>query len=147
MSLCHIGRWRFNTLHPIAAKCTREISCPSHPIAAKCICTLLPLFSWSLPFLALGLLCVTGSQLKHNQLRCPIGTSLTNTFEVCLPIVVAQHSLILHTTCFIVYILSYTWNIPSLKLPFLVYIYRYTVDVLSTVVAYQNSLASLMTFE
>ena len=33
-----------NPLHPIAAKCTREISCPLHPIAAKCARTSLPLF-------------------------------------------------------------------------------------------------------
>ena len=34
----------FNPLHPIAAKCAREISCPLHPIAAKCARTSLPLF-------------------------------------------------------------------------------------------------------
>ena len=33
-----------NPLHPIAAKCAREISCPLHPIAAKCARTSLPLF-------------------------------------------------------------------------------------------------------
>ena len=35
---------KFNPLHPIAAKCAREISCPLHPIAAKCARTSLPLF-------------------------------------------------------------------------------------------------------
>ena len=32
-----------NPLHPIAAKCAREISCPLHPIAAKCARISLPL--------------------------------------------------------------------------------------------------------
>ena len=33
-----------NPLHPIAAKCAREISYPLHPIVAKCARTSLPLF-------------------------------------------------------------------------------------------------------
>ena len=38
MTVCSLWttEFYFNPLHPIAAKCSRKISCPLHPIAAKC---------------------------------------------------------------------------------------------------------------
>ena len=68
---------KLNPLHPIAANCAREISCPLHPIAAKCARTSLPLLIViAAPFWTWGqLLRVTGSQSKHNKLRCPTGTT------------------------------------------------------------------------
>ena len=38
-----------NPLHPIAAKCTRVISCPLHPTAAKCTCVQLTAEGDTLP--------------------------------------------------------------------------------------------------
>lgn len=69
-----------NLLHPIAAKHTCKISCPLTLIAAKFTHTLFPLFIaiaahfWTCS----QLLRATGSQSKHNQLWCPIGTSPQN---------------------------------------------------------------------